>query len=137
MKHALLALLVTLTITPMGAQEVPAGKLGHPIGTYLKIEGVRVEGPKYAGRTLLVDTVNGKKLAHPTDVAVENVDALPTSSRCILRGYETGGMVGVPPAVFEAAKEEGKVLSQPQAGWQFRRWFIVTSVIEPKDLKKK
>lgn len=137
MRSAVLSFVLTCVIASASAQEVPAGRLGHPLGTYLKIEGVRIEGPKTGGRTLLVDTVNGRKLAPPTDVAVENVESLPASTRCILRGYETGGMVGLPPAVEKAAKEEGKSVNLPQAGWQFRRWFVVTSVVEPKDLNKK
>ena len=41
-------------------------------------------------------------------------------------------MIGVPR---EAAEKEHMPL--PQAVWQFYRYFIVTSVVEPKDLKKK
>jgi hypothetical protein len=132
-----LVLLFVFGLSLARAQDVPAGRLGHPLGTYLRIEGIRIEGPKYAGRTLLVDALNGKKLETPIDIAIENVDSLPKDTRCILRGYEMGQMVGTPPAVEQAAKEEGKDISQPQAGWKFYRYFIVTSVVEPKDLKKK
>ncbi len=130
-------LLFVFVASLAGAQDVPAGRLGFPLGTYLRLEGVRVEGPKYGGRTLLVDSIDGKKLDTPIDIGIENVDALPEERRCILRGYETGQMIGTPPAVKEAAKEEGKVIASPQAGWKFYRYFIVLSVVEPKDLKKK
>ena len=41
-------------------------------------------------------------------------------------------MIGVP---LEVAEEENIPL--PRAAWQFFRYVIVTSVVEPKDLKKK
>ena len=119
------------------AQDIPGGRLGYPLGTYVRIEGIRADGFKTGVNTLLVGTVNGKKLDQPVGIWVENVDSLPKGPRCVLRGYETGSMIGVPPAVIEAAKEEGKTVNVPQAVWQFRRYFIVTSVVEPKDLKKK
>ena len=130
----LLALLV-FTYTVAISQDVPAGKLGHPLGTYLRIESVRAEQNMW-GFPLRVDTVNGKRLENPIEVWVKNVD-LPKDARCILRGYETGSMIGLPPAVVEAAKEDGKDVHMPQAGWQFHRVFIVLSVVEPKDLKIK
>jgi hypothetical protein len=136
MKTAL-ALLLVLGLGFAKAQDIPTGKLGFPLGTYLRVEGVRVDGPKYAGRTLLVETVNGKKLDTPMDIGIENVDSLPKVTRCILRGYEMGQMIGTPPAVVQAAKEEGKVIPHPQAGWKFYRYFVVLSVVEPEDLKAK
>lgn len=131
MRSIMLGFLFAFVIAPAIAQKVPVGRLGYALGVYLKIEGIRVEGPKTGGRTLLVDTVNGKKLATPTAVAVENVKSLPESRRCILKGYETGGLIGVPPAVEEAAKEDGRSVNEPQAGWQFHRWFVALSVVEP------
>ena len=96
------------------------------------IEGVRAEDGKVGVNTLLANTVNGKKLDTPIGIWVENVEALPKGTRCILRGYESGRMIGVPAAVAE--KEH---IPLPQARWQFFRFFIVTSVVEPKDLKRK
>jgi hypothetical protein len=46
-------------------------------------------------------------------------------------------MIGTPPAVIQAAKDDGKDITLPQAGWKYSRYFIVISVVEPKDLKKK
>ena len=140
MKLALLILIAALGVTAAKAQEVPAGRLGHPFGAYLTIEGVREEpGTTMVTGvcTLLVDTVNGKKLNTSIRIWIENVDSLPKDSRCILRGYETGAMIGVPPAKIQAAKEEGKEINMPQVGWNFNHYFIVTSVVAPKDLKKK
>ena len=113
------------------------GKLGFPLGTYLRIEGVRAEEGKGAPSILMVDTVNGKKLDTPIGIRIEKLDSLPRGPRCILRGYETGKMVGVPPAVIEAAKEEGKDVTVPQVDWYFYRSFVVLSIVEPKDLKTK
>ena len=135
MQLVLLISILALGVTAAKAQEVPAGRLGHSLGTYLRIEGVRAEQNMW-GFPLRVDTVNGKKLEKPIEVWVSNVD-LPKDARCILRGYETGSMIGTPPAVIEAAKEDGKDVTVAQAGWQLHRVFIVLSVVEPKDLKKK
>jgi len=131
MKASILIFAFVFFITAAKAQDIPDGRLGHPLGTYLTIEGVRAPQQYMSDtvNTLLVDTVNGKKL--------ENVESLPKDTHCILRGYETGSMIGTPPAVIEAAKEDGKDVSLPQVGWQFHRVFIVLSVVEPKDLKKK
>jgi hypothetical protein len=113
------------------AEVIPRGSLGHRLGKYLTIEGVRAEADqgKVGVNTLLVDTVNGKKLDTPVGVWVENVHPLPKATRCILRGYESGRMIGVPGEVAE--KEH---IEPMQARWQFYRYFIVTSVVQPKDL---
>lgn len=132
-----LVLLFVFGLSIAKGQDVPPGKLGHPWGTYLRVEGVREEGPKFGGRTLLVDTVNGEKLDTPIGIVIENVDSLPKDARCILRGYETGKMIGTPPAIEQAAKEEGKSIVLTQAGWKLYRYFIVISVVEPKDFEKK
>ncbi|MDY0169578.1 MAG: hypothetical protein RBS80_23755 [Thermoguttaceae bacterium] len=130
------ALLFTTTVifclTAARADEIPNGRLGHRLGTYLTIEGIRAAKGKVGVNTLIVDTVNGKKLDTPMGVWVENVDSLPKDSRCILHGYESGKMIGVP---FEVAKKENMPLPQPR--WQFFRYFVVTSVVEPIDLKTK
>lgn len=112
---------------------IPSGRLGHPLGTYLTIGGVRMERGKVGTRTLLVDTVNGQKLAEPVGVWIDNVKhpGLPKETRCVIRGYESGEMIGVPFAVAEAEN-----IPVPQAAWQFRRYFIMTSVVEPESLEK-
>ena len=80
------------------------GKLGMPIGTFVEIEGRRedLEGMAMKGAvhtTLFrVEKVNGKSIEKPVSIAVRGVD-LPPSTPCVLQGYETGEMVGVPPGV--------------------------------------
>lgn len=133
MKAALLTTaLMLVPLTVLSADDIPAGRLTPTLGAYLTIEGARAEKGKVGVNTLLVDTVNGKKLDTPIGVWIENVAALPKGTRCIVRGYESGRMIGVPGEV--ATKEHMPI---QQAEWQFYRYFIVTSVVEPKDLKKK
>jgi hypothetical protein len=133
---SILVVLGILSLAAANSEDVCSGKFGHPLGTYLKIEGVRAEKGKGAQGALVVDTVNGKKLEKPIGIPIQNLEgSLPKDTRCVLRGYETGKMIGVPPAVFEAAKEEGKEVSVPQAGWQFYVYFVALSAVEPKDLK--
>jgi len=110
--------------------DIPVGRLGYKLGTYLTIEGVRDTKGKVGVQTLLVDTINGKKIETPVSVWIDNIESLPAEKRCVIRGYESGKMIGVPDEVI---KKEN--LSQPQASWQFYRYFIITSALEPKDLK--
>ncbi len=115
--------------------DVPIGSLGLPVGSYLTIDGVRLDGIKTGVITLRVDTVNGTKLPEPVVIWVENIDALPKDVRCVLKGYETLQMIGSPPAYFAAAKEAGREATAPQAGWQIHLHFVATSVVSPSSLK--
>jgi hypothetical protein len=111
------------------AVEPPIGRLGYRIGTYLTIEGTRAEEGKVGVRTLRVEKVNDYKLPTPISLWIENVD-LPKAEPCILKGYETGCWIGVPPQVLEATGERG-----PQALWQFHFTFIAVSIEQPKHVK--
>ncbi|MDX1962270.1 MAG: hypothetical protein SFX18_03900 [Pirellulales bacterium] len=125
----------------------PGGRLGDQLGVYLTIEGVRSEGAKVETGTLLVDTVDGKKLEQPIPlvirgaiVADHNLQpahlSLPAQRRCILRGYESGEMIGVPSAVLAAAKEQGwEQVPQSPVAWQWRPYFNALVVVEPQDLE--
>ena len=110
------------------------GRLGHPLGTYLTIEGIRAEEGKVGTHSLLVDTVNGAKIAAPVSIWIDNLKnpGLPNAQRCVVRGYESGRMIGIPDSVLAAEKRNA-----PQAGWQFNRYFIVTSIVEPKSIEMK
>ena len=110
--------------------EPPVGLLGYRIGSYLTIEGVRAEEGKVGSRTLLVDKINAFKLEKPLAIWIENLD-LPAAKRCVIKGYETGQWIGTPQEVCLAA---GKC---PQAAWQFKFYFIATSVAQPVDLQLK
>jgi hypothetical protein len=118
-------------VAVVAESSIPNGLLGHRLGTYLTIEGVRATTGPYI-RTLLVDTVNGKKLDAPIPMWVENAKypGLPEKERCIIRGYETGQMIGAPDEVLRAEK-----LPAPQAGWRVHRYFIITSVVQPASLQ--
>jgi hypothetical protein len=106
------------------------GRLGYPLGTYLTIEGVRAEGGKGSVRILEVSRVNGETTDPPTPIWVENIPILTEGKTCVLNGYESGKMIGVPD---EVAQKENLLV--PQAGWQLFHYFIVTSVEEPTDLE--
>jgi polyhydroxybutyrate depolymerase len=86
-----------------------------------------------------VDTVNGKRLAQPVSIIVENLNSensLPQQGRVIIKGYESGRMIGTPPGAIAAAKEAKKEITMPQAGWQFYRFFVLTSWVQLKKLEK-
>ena len=116
-------------VRPPVGDALPDGWLGHPIGTFLEIEGVRAEQGKVDDHTLLVDRIGGSPLSPPTAISIDNLASLPRGARCALRGYETGRWIGVPPSV----EASGEVEPQ-QAMWQFYRTFIATSVQEPPSL---
>jgi hypothetical protein len=119
--------------------EVPVGLLGRRLGDYLTIEGSRYD-PKPAmmvdtSRTLLVDTVNGKKLPKPVRIWVSTVRVLPKEGRCVLKGYESGRMSGIPPGAFKAAEEVGKPIEPRTQVWGWEYHFVATSAVSPKGLK--
>jgi hypothetical protein len=114
------------------AGDIPMGKLGFNVGKYLTIEGVRENGARAGVQTLRVETVNGEKLKEAAMIWIENINELPDKARCVLRGYESARMIGIPREVLEKEK-----LPAPQAGWQLQRYFVVTSVVEPKTLELK
>jgi hypothetical protein len=113
---------------------IPIGSLGHPLGQYVTIEGVRAEGFKTGNRTLRVDTVSGQRVARPLTIWIDNL-GLPEGGRCKIRGYETLRTLGVPPAEETAAAEAGKRISLPQAVWQIQLYFVALSVVSPRGLK--
>jgi hypothetical protein len=113
---------------------VPIGSLGHPLGSYLTVEGVRLDAPKTGVSTLRIDAINGQKLGMPVDIWIDNLD-LPKEKRCKIKGYETMRMIGKPPAESDAEEEQGKPAPQPQAAWQVQLYFVALSVVEPKDLR--
>jgi len=141
MKSAVLLIIVLAIISVRvgtADDDLPKGKLGFPLGTYLRIEAYRTDYGKGNLSNLMVYRVNEQKLDTPIGIYAERIelDSLPMDKRCLLRGYETGKMIGQPPAIAKAAKEEGKPIPPgSQAGWCFSRYFVVLSVIEPKGLK--
>src|SRR5262245_1846028 len=117
----------------------PTGVLGELIGEYMTIEGVRHDGMKTGTRSLLVDTVNGKRLARPVSIWVENLE-LPVGKRVVLKGYENGSMAGAPPALEQARKDQGEVRGKnyapgSQLNWQWKPYFVALAVVEPKGLQ--
>jgi hypothetical protein len=117
----------------------PKGSLGQPLGDYLTIEGITPDQDFKVGSFLWVSKVNGKALPEKVGIPIEGFDssAVPRRTRCVLKGYETGRMVGQPPAVVAAAKEAGlRPPPSPAAPWHFSRHFVVLKVISPGDRQK-
>lgn len=115
----------------------PGGLLGDSLGDYLTIEGVPYDGAgKVEGNTLMVDTLNGKKLDKPIGILIHNVRRLQARQRYVLKGYELGQMIGTPPAVRVATEELGqKYVEQSAAGWRWRPYFVVLIPVEPQGLE--
>lgn len=104
--------------------------LGHPLGKFLVIEGEALtSGGKVGTKTLKVTKVNGEELDHASTIWVQNVDTLPADTAIILRGFVSGEYIGIPHEVL--GKEN---LPVPQAVFQFRTYFVATSVVKPADL---
>lgn len=151
-QHAAIAILCTFVVhvpSPVYAQSnaadasatiplqprQPGGYLSNNLGTYLIIEGLLYEGNgKVESNSLVVDTVNGKRLEQPALILIKNV-RLPGKERCVLKGYELGAMIGSPPALREAAEEQGeKYKEQSAAAWRWRPFFVVLLATKPKGL---
>ena len=72
----------------------PGGNLSNNLGTYLTIEGVLYDcNGKVESNSIVVDTVNGKRLEEPVLILIKNV-RLPGKERCVLKGNELGAMIG-------------------------------------------
>ena len=84
----------------------------------------------------LVDTVDGKKLDKPVRILIHNAGKIPAKQRCVFKGYESGSMIGVPPAVFATAREHGRNDVNPSPfPWQWRPYFVALIVVVPKGLE--
>ena len=86
--------LVACQLSAHADDGIPKGRLGHPLGTYFKIEGVRAEAGKVGTQTLLVDAINGERIDQPIGIWIDNVSSLPKGERCMIKGYESGKMIG-------------------------------------------
>ena len=110
----------------VGHQVQILGAFGRPIGTYLRLEGKRVGRSQYPTKSgpgnVLVQRVNGTTLSSPMTVWSDQARSLPVDTSCLVEGYETGEMVGVPPDVL--AHTGG---AAPQAVWNFHVHFISLS----------
>jgi hypothetical protein len=125
--------------TPPIRPRSPGGILGDSLGWYVTIEGILYDGiGKVESNTLVVDTIDGKKLQKPVFVLVRNV-SLPAKERCILKGYELGEMIGRPPAEYAAAREQGKdaeeLARRDQTIWRWRPYFVVLIAAKPAGLE--
>jgi hypothetical protein len=114
---------------------IPIGTLGHRLGDYLTIEGVRENEMKVSDKTIWVDTVNGKKLRERVLIEVENV-SFDATSRNVLKGYESFRMAGPPPAWIAFEKEQGRNPMLPPTVWRVNPFFVALDVVKPPALRQ-
>lgn len=124
--------LIYFTIIAIGASRLVAcdtfeGKLGHSLGAFLVISGMKEEKGKVASSNIRVTQVNGIELKESVVMPIGNMRKVPSNTRITVRGYETGKMIGLPGGVGAA---EG--LMGGSAYYQFYHYFIITSVVEPE-----
>ena len=113
------------------------GVLGHSLGTYLTISGIRQKKDPFSLITLVVDRINGVQLNSPVQIRMANSEKpwLPDNTRCTLNGYETGRMVGAPPAILKIHGGQDPLGSSTY--WHFQNEFVITSSVKPTSIKFK
>ena len=116
---------VPIPVRRAGPGQVGAGVPGLP-GTRMSRLSVRASADGL-GAEMLDD--RGKAPLLTEDLH------LPVGRRCIIKGYETLGMVGTPPAWVESEEEQGRKPTLAQAGWQVRLSFIALLVVAPEGLR--
>lgn len=123
-------------LPPLKARATPGGILHRHIGTYVTIEGVRQKpGMMVPENSLVIDTVNGRKLPHSFSMEVKNCQ-LPVETRCVIKGYELGAFVGVPSAEFSRAAEVGydanAMRRNTQTIFHWQPHFVPLVFVEPQ-----
>ncbi len=113
----------------------PSGMLTDAIGQLITVEGMMPDdaiGKKNGSARFRVDTVNGVRLENPRRVRVQGME-IPRNIRCVLKGYETGEMVGTPPAVAQAAADLGKNYSDQRqmSGYGWATHFVALILVAP------
>lgn len=122
-------------ITDAPMPRTPGGLLSDSLGLLLTIEGVKELNPTWTNdQTLVVQKLNGKPLAKPVSIWIENLE-LKKHQSYVLKGYENGTMIGTPPAIEVFATQQGRKLETvSQTAWQWRTHFVVLSVVESKGI---
>ena len=138
LSHAAVSALSAAEPLPLKPR-LPSGYLTAQLGAYVTVEGVLYDGGgKVESNSLVVDTVNGKKLDKPLLIVLKNV-RLPAKTRCVLKGYELGEMIGRPPAEYELYRELGKdtkeLAERDATPWRWRPYFVPMIATEPKGLQ--
>ncbi len=117
-------------VTEVGSKFVLVGQItDQPLGTFMTVEGVADREWMGAGWPVVVDTVDGKKLAKSVRVGVMHTPRLTQGTRYVLRGFESCGMGGTPA---DPQAGNGEMVQQPLG---FRSWFEVTRMEQPANLK--
>lgn len=98
-----------MTIENLNTARRVVGKLAHPLGTVVTVEGEVIDGTKLRmksleGVTLLqISAVNSQKLPEPCAFRFDwfaTADAKKLKGRVKLVGFETGRFVGLPADAF-------------------------------------
>jgi|WetSurMetagenome_2_1015567.scaffolds.fasta_scaffold243736_2 hypothetical protein len=98
------------------------GCLGKPLGTRMTIAGIFDEHVMMAN-PLEVSETDGKALKNKVSIAIRGKLQIKKGVHYRLEGYEAGEFSGPPP------NSESPPAQQP---FQYRSFFVVTKVIEPK-----
>lgn len=124
--------------------QMPIGRLGFPLGTYLEIEGRRAPATQQGisqqaqarhtlGNRLSVIQVNGRLLKTPVIVEFDARDfnaAKYGDQQFVLKGYETGACAGRPEEIPEFKDAPVPALAGALT-WRFADHFKVTSIVLP------
>ena len=116
--------------SPQQPHYVPSGLLGYPLGTYLTIEGLARQTK--GGIRVQVEAINDVPCNAEIHIHVPRI-YVTQNTKCKIKGYETGGMVGVPPALIQLEPNNLNHRLQ-QATWHLWRSFVPTSIVYPKEL---
>lgn len=113
----------TVPYTDIGGRITVLGRFGSPLGTYLVLsghrEGTAIHNAMNVAGDFKIERVNGVKIKDAVMLWVDEVAAFPNGTACTLRGYESGGMIGIPS---EVTKKEGG--SGSQTPWHFETQFM-------------
>jgi len=128
----------------LGQDVAVIGKLGHPLGKMVTIEGRSAKGAVLRDRgvedetILFVEKVDGERVRDGVWLRLRpfwsgHQQEVRAGKKCTLRGFETGGFTGSPSG---AMKEFGTAFAT--YGWHFMVWIEYVKVVSEveDDLKK-
>ena len=117
-----------LTIDEINQRGV-MGRLGHPLGTIVRVTGRTVDGDQlrlkeFSGKTVLqIERVDGKLLSSPMlfpfQAFLDMIDDPAAGRRFEYIGYETGAFTGRPQGTFD------HVPPIPSTAWRFSTSFEI------------
>jgi hypothetical protein len=121
--------IIDIPVKKLGREFRILGKTGRPLGELMTVQGVVVEGEWKGyddGPNIVLQRVNGRASQEAIQIATRSfLSTEPDHSLIVgrtyeLRGYEDGGYVGTPAAVFE-----GKFWYAQTSDFHFHTAFVV------------